>query len=84
VFDIASRVRAFGPRLDLSKISAFLKRKSVARDILPHKSAYNEDVRSRAAAGYQTEIGAQTQNLIPFDEAWEEVLAFIRQLEIPD
>jgi predicted nucleotidyltransferase component of viral defense system len=84
VFDIASQIRASGPKLNLSKISAFLKQKADARHILPSKSAYNEDVRSRAASGYEAEIGVQTRSLIPFDEAWEEVLTLIGQLEIPD
>ena len=70
--------------LSPSKIPAFLKQKSDAKHILPSESAYNEEVRSRAASGYETEIGVQTRSLIPFDEAWEEVLTFISQLEIPD
>jgi hypothetical protein len=71
--------------LSPSKIPAFLKQKSDARHILPSKSAYNEEVRSRAASGDETEIGVQqTRSLIPFDEAWEEGLTFIGQLEVPD
>jgi predicted nucleotidyltransferase component of viral defense system len=84
VFDIASRVRELGHRLDLAKVSAFLKRKSDAREILPKKGAYNDEVRSRAAAGYETEVEAQTRAFIPFDEAWEEVLTLVRKLDIPD
>jgi predicted nucleotidyltransferase component of viral defense system len=84
VFDIASRVRAHPETLDLGKVSAFLLTKSEARAISPRKSAFNDEVRTRAVAGYDTEIGSQTSEFIPFDEAWEEVLRLVNRLAIPD
>src|SRR5262249_36151553 len=84
VFDIASRVRAHPETLDVGKVSAFLLTKSEARSISPRKSAFSDEVRSRAAAGYDAEITAQTSEFIPFDEAWEEVLRLVNRLAIPD
>lgn len=84
VYDIASRVREFGENLDRAKISAFLLRKAEARDIQPRKSSFDESVRSRAGASYDTQIRSEAPNaFIPFDEAWAEVLGLVSQLTIP-
>jgi predicted nucleotidyltransferase component of viral defense system len=84
VYDIASRWRASRTSIDLGKVSEFLLRKSVARDITPRKSSYNDSVRERASVNYDEEIKAQATVFIPFEEAWAEVIDVVRQLSIPD
>jgi Nucleotidyl transferase AbiEii toxin, Type IV TA system len=85
VYDIASRFREFGGTLDLAKISEFLLKKAQARNIQPTKSSFDESVRSRAAAGYDTQIRAEAPNaFIPLEEAWPEVLGLVSRLTIPD
>ena len=84
VFDIASMARRHGDTIDLGKVSAFLLRKSEAREIVATKSAFDESVRQRAAVTYEDEIRPFTTEFIPFDEAWEEVLRLVARLSIPD
>jgi predicted nucleotidyltransferase component of viral defense system len=84
VFDIASMVRRHGASLDLGKVASFLVRKSEARDIVAAKPAFNASVRERALVGYEEQIRPFTTEFIPFDEAWEEVLALVARLSIPD
>jgi predicted nucleotidyltransferase component of viral defense system len=83
VFDIASRVRQFGNRLDVEKISTFLVRKCENRISSPRKSAFDSEVRRRAEADYQTQISSQTSAFIPFEDAWAEVLKLVARLSIP-
>jgi predicted nucleotidyltransferase component of viral defense system len=84
VYDIASRVRAFGATIDVGKVSAFLLRKSVIRDIFPRKSSYNDEVRELARQNYDAEINVPTALFIPFEEAWEEMLRFVDRLALSD
>ena len=50
----------------------------------PAKPAFNASVRERALVGYEEQIRPFTTDFIPFDEAWEEVLAFVARLSLPD
>ncbi len=85
VYDIASRIREFGDKLDHVKMSTFLLRKAQARAIDPRKSSFDESVRSRAAAIYETQIREEAPKaFINFDEAWAEVLRLVDKLDIPD
>ena len=83
VFDIASMVRRHGATLDLEKVSDFLVRKSAARQVVAIKSAFNDSVSERALVGYEEVVLRSTTKIIPFDEAWEEVLALVSRLSIP-
>lgn len=84
VFDIASMVRKHSETLNLAKISSFLIRKSGARNIKATKNAFDEVVKSKAQAPYETEIRHFTSEFIPFDEAWEDVTQLVAKLDIPD
>ncbi len=84
VFDIASMVRPHGSTLNLSKVSSFLVEKAEARGIVAQRSAFNDSIRKRAFAGYDTEIRPSTTVFIPFDEARSEVVAFVARLHIAD
>ena len=84
VYDIASRTREFRASIDLGKVSAFLLRKSEARNITPQKRSFDESVRRQATINYEEEIRAQTTEFLPFDEAWAEVLNVVSQLSIPE
>jgi hypothetical protein len=69
VFDIASMARRHETTLDLGKVSAFLVRKSEAREIVATKGAFGDAVRARASVGYEEQIRPFTTEFIPFDEA---------------
>lgn len=84
VFDIASMVRKHPEKIDLGKVSAYLIRKSAAREIVATKSAFNDGVKDQALASYEDEIRGFTTDFIPFEEAWGEVLAFVSRLGIPE
>lgn len=84
VFDIASRWRKHRDSLDLKKVSNFLVRKSEGRIDPPRKDSFNDEVRTRAAAVYQKQIGSQTAEFIPFEEAWTDILELVGKLTIPD
>ncbi len=84
VYDVASMVRKHPTSIDPGKVSSFLVRKSIARGVVAVKSAFNDEVRVKAAASYDAEILPFTSELISFDEAWGEVLGFVAQLTIPD
>lgn len=83
VFDIASMVRKHPSSVDPEKISSFLVQKSEARGIISTKRAFDEAVRERAVASYESEVHGFTTEFIPFDEAWGEVLVLISRLGIP-
>jgi predicted nucleotidyltransferase component of viral defense system len=84
VFDIASKARERREKLDLGKISAFLLKKCEGRIDSPRKGSFDNEVRRHAEAVYAKEIGSQTSALIPFEDAWGEVLQLVRQLSIPE
>jgi predicted nucleotidyltransferase component of viral defense system len=85
VFDIARMVRDHGPALDLGKIAAFLVQKSTARSIPVSRTAFaEEDVKRRAAYEYDEAILDSPTDRIPFEEAWESVLALVGKLAIPE
>lgn len=82
-YDIARNMRQ--SRVDRRKISDYLKQKSSIRDIDVRKSAFDEDIRKRAAQDYDFHIREQApRDFIPFDEAWREVLSLVLSLDIPD
>ena len=83
VFDIASMARKHPGLIDVAKVSAFLLRKSEAREIVATKVAFNDEVKVKAEATYNDEVEPFTTEFIPFDEAWAEVLALVVRLTIP-
>jgi predicted nucleotidyltransferase component of viral defense system len=85
VFDIARMVRDHGPALNLGKIATFLVQKCTARSIPVARAAFAEEgVKSRAAYEYDQAILDSPTDLIPFEEAWESVLALVARLAIPE
>ena len=84
VYDISRILRFESAELDMSKVRAFTIEKCMAREIVFSVESFTDDVRSRSAYGYdelQDDLGA---NFIPFDEAWAEVVAFVRRLLLPE
>lgn len=82
VLDIATISRLLD--LDLTLVSRFLPEKCVDRDVEPSKSAFRDpEVRSRSATGYDYLKDTVRHTFIPFDEAWETVLALVDRLDIP-
>jgi predicted nucleotidyltransferase component of viral defense system len=82
VYDVARAVRR-GIDLDLAKISEFLIRKAVIREIHPRKSLFNDTVKSLAQTGYDTLLPGDASEFLTFDEAWSCVLDLVRRLDIP-
>lgn len=84
VFDIASMLRRHQVIVNLGKVAAFLIQKSEARGIVATRGAFNDAVRDKAAAAYEGEIRPFTTEFIPFGVAWDEVLALVSRLSIPE
>lgn len=84
VFDIASRMRHYGERINLAKVSDYLLRKAQVREIAPRKSSFDEEVRRRSMVDYDEQIGPASTWFIPFDDAWNEVIRLVNKLAIPD
>lgn len=84
VLDIAVLLRLH-PDIDRSDIGRFLVLKCQARDIDPRKSSFlDSEVRRRAAIDYDALESTTRVLFIPFDEAWESLIAFVGELPIPD
>ncbi len=83
VFDVARMLRERGPSLDYGKIATFLTAKCAARNISVARSAFNDEVRDRASFDYEKALAVSAGDRIPFNEAWQAVLAFVAQLAIP-
>ena len=84
VLDIAVLIRLH-PEINRSDVGRFLVLKCEARDIDARKSSFfDPEIRRRAAIDYDA-LEATTRVLfIPFDEAWESLIAFVSELPIPD
>ena len=65
-------------------MSDFLLRKCSSRKVIAEKSKFNEEIRIRALTDYDQLRTDAGDSFIPFDEAWQTVLALVRQLTIPD
>jgi predicted nucleotidyltransferase component of viral defense system len=84
VLDIAVLLRLH-PEIDRASVSQFLVLKCEARDIDARKASFlHPEIRRRAQVDYGA-LEATTRVLfIPFDEAWELLLSFVNELQIPD
>lgn len=84
VLDIAILFSSNRLPLNTDQISDYVVRKAQARDIQVTKTAFRDpEVRSRSATGYDYLKDTVRHTFIPFDEAWEMVLALVDQLDIP-
>jgi predicted nucleotidyltransferase component of viral defense system len=84
VLDIAVLIRLH-PDIDRPRVGGFLVLKCEARDINPRKSSFlDPEVRRRAAIDYDALESTTRVLFIPFDEAWEMLIAFVSTLPIPD
>ncbi len=83
VYDICIFARRAG--FDQAEIADYLLQKSSIRDIQVRKSSFDEEVRERAANGYDDHVktGAP-RDIIPFDDAWESVKDLVESLDIPE
>lgn len=85
VFDIAWMMREHAASLDFSKIANFLTEKCKKRGIEATRSAFgDEDVRKRSSYGYDTDLIIHPTDRIPFEDAWEVVMALVAKLSIPE
>ena len=84
LLDIAVTLRGY-PELNRTEVAEYLLRKAAARNVSVSRAAFRqEEVKTRAAQGYN-ELAATTRNLfIPFEEAYVEVMAFVDQLDLPE
>ncbi|CAM3271630.1 nucleotidyl transferase AbiEii/AbiGii toxin family protein [Corallococcus sp. ZKHCc1 1396] len=71
--------------LDRKRISQYLLLKAQARDVPVSKKHFLEPViKQNAFSGYAALESSTRRVFIPFDEAWELLLGFVAQLDIPD
>lgn len=85
VYDIARMLRDHGSTLDLAKMGAYLTEKCTARGIVASRTAFAaEAVKTRAAYEYDVTLLIDPSDRIPFQEAWESVLALVGRLAIPE
>ena len=84
VHDIARMLRDHEREIDERKIGDYFLRKCQVRGINPTKASFDNEIRDLAAVDYHTLFDAQDPNFIPFDAAWNEVLALVHRLGIPD
>lgn len=84
LLDIAVNLRKH-PELNHAQVAEYLLRKAAARDVPVSREAFRrEEIRERAAVGYE-ELAATTRNIfIPFPEAYAEVMAFVERLDLPE
>ncbi len=80
VFDIARIVRTSGHALDRTKIPDFLMRKAAVRGIDVSVSAFDDEIRAKAAFEYERLEEDTGESFIPFDEAWPTVLGLVAEL----
>jgi hypothetical protein len=66
-------------------VAEYLLRKAAARSVPVSREAFkDEEIKARAAEGYD-ELEATTRStFIPFAEAYAEVLAFVDRLDVPE
>jgi len=84
LYDIARLFSTLRDRLDLAKISDYLKRKCAARDIIPTRAMFNEDIRARASLEYESLFDQHDPNFIAPDTAWRTLLELVGRLDLPD
>ena len=83
VYDISKHMHR--PEIDRDKIAEYLKRKSEIREIEALKSSFDDEIRDRAAFDYDIRVEKEApRDVIPFDDAWRDVMSLVQSLEIPD
>ncbi len=84
MLDIAVILRG-GEELDHAKVAEYLIRKAAARSVPVSREAFrNQEIKERAAEGYEELVGTTRSTFIPFAEAYAEVLAFVDKLNVPN
>ena len=85
VYDIALYRREPDVTLNLAKVADYLKRKSEIRNIHVGKARFDDEIRDMAKFDYDKRMEDQVgETFIPFEEAWNEVLRLVRELDIPE
>ncbi len=78
-------VLTHAPRLSLDQVSQFLLQKAVGRGIIATKQAFhNPEVKQRAGAQYASIQQTAREVYVPFEDAWQHLLALVATLAIPD
>ena len=84
LYDVARMVQKHGSAIDRPKVSEFFVRKAAARHIEACKSAFDNDIRARAAVEYEHLFDEHDPEFIPVDEAWAILTTLVGELDIPD
>jgi predicted nucleotidyltransferase component of viral defense system len=79
-YDVARMWRVRGASMNLGLIAAFFRQKCAARGIPPLASAFDEEIRRRAAYEYGTLWDATGDAFIEFDDAWAGVMDLVGRL----
>ncbi|WP_225412551.1 nucleotidyl transferase AbiEii/AbiGii toxin family protein [Stigmatella hybrida] len=84
LLDIAVLLRS-DVDLDTARVSEYLKRKAEAREVRVSRAAFNHaEVKNRALVDYDALKGSTRASFIPFEKAFQQLLAFVGKLDIPD
>ncbi|SET72821.1 nucleotidyl transferase AbiEii/AbiGii toxin family protein [Stigmatella erecta] len=84
LLDIAVLLRA-DVSLDFARVAEYLKRKAEARGVRVSRAAFNSaEVKDRAQVDYAALKGSTRAAFIPFEEAFQQLVAFVGKLDIPE
>ena len=84
LLDIAVLLRS-DTHLDRQRISEYLLTKAEARRVPVSKEAFRHpDIKKNARSDYDALASSTRRVFIAFDEAWQQLMEFIAQLDIPD
>ncbi len=71
--------------IDRGKMAEYVKQKSSIREIEVRKSNFDDDIRERAAFDYEDRVKTEApRDVIPFGDAWRDVISLVQSLDIPD
>ncbi|MDC0711544.1 nucleotidyl transferase AbiEii/AbiGii toxin family protein [Stigmatella sp. ncwal1] len=84
LLDIAVLLRA-DVGLDVTRVAEYLKRKAEAREVRVSRAAFNSvEVKERARVDYEALKSSTRASFIPFEEAFQQLQAFVGKLDIPN
>lgn len=70
---------------DRAKVTEYLLRKAAARDVPVSREAFRgEEIKRRAAEGYGELAATTRKTFVPFEDAYAEVMEFVKHLDLPE
>jgi predicted nucleotidyltransferase component of viral defense system len=83
VYDVAVVLLARPELVNISRVAQIFVKKCVARGVEPRRSSFDDEIRSRSSAHYDTLLRLDRGETPPaFDKCWRTVLEFVETLDI--